>query len=171
MKIYSAFFLITLIISSTFAAAQDVEVELFRIRQVAEQDANNDTNKILWFSAGACAFTSIPVLMFGGCLVGESIKPDNPGVFIVSIGDGAAAGCCIGTLISLISPLWIYTYQSQPPAERFLGKSPEYVSAYTDFYISRTKSIRRKSALVGAASAFLLISVAAGIADSAGILD
>ena len=40
-------------------------------------------------------------------------------------------------------------YPISPRSERFLGKPPDYVSAYVDAYESEVKSLRRRSLLWG----------------------
>lgn len=42
-----------------------------------------------------------------------------------------------------------YIYQPSPPAMRFMGKSPEYVAAYTDAYKRKVQSIQTKYAFYG----------------------
>lgn len=56
-----------------------------------------------------------------------------------------AAGC-LGGVIGLIIA---YVYTPSPPASKFIGKSPEYVAYYTDFYQSKAKSIQTKQTLTG----------------------
>ena len=55
------------------------------------------------------------------------------------------AGCCGGLTGLLIS----YIYAPSPPATRLLGKSPEYVAAYTDCYKAKAKKIQSSKALTG----------------------
>ena len=54
------------------------------------------------------------------------------------------------------------TNPSSPPASRLIGKSPEYVSAYTDAYKAKGKSIQTSKAWLG-----LLVNVAAIVVISA----
>jgi len=55
------------------------------------------------------------------------------------------AGCCGGLPGLLIS----YIYIPSPPASRLIGKSPEYVAYYTDFYKAKAKKIQTKRARDG----------------------
>ena len=55
------------------------------------------------------------------------------------------AGCCAGLTGLLVS----YIYAPSPPAMRLLGKSPEYVAAYTDCYKAKAKKIQSNKALTG----------------------
>jgi hypothetical protein len=56
-----------------------------------------------------------------------------------------AAGC-LGGILGLIVA---YVYEPSPQASRFIGKSPEYVAFYTDFYKAKAKSIQSSKALTG----------------------
>jgi hypothetical protein len=60
---------------------------------------------------------------------------------------------CLGGVLGLIVA---YVYTPSPPASMFIGKSPEYVAYYTDFYRATAKSIQTSKALTGC-----LVSVAA----------
>lgn len=55
------------------------------------------------------------------------------------------AGCCGGILGLIIA----YVYEPSPQASRLIGKSPEYVAFYTDFYKAKAKSIQTSKALTG----------------------
>lgn len=54
-------------------------------------------------------------------------------------------GCLLGWVGLLIS----YLVQPSPPATALMGKSPEYVVAYTEAYKEKMKSLQTKYALVG----------------------
>lgn len=55
------------------------------------------------------------------------------------------AGCCLSATGVLIA----YIYAPNPPATRLLGKSPEYVAAYTDAYRAAAKGTQTSSAWNG----------------------
>ncbi|MBM3242322.1 hypothetical protein FJZ31_39145 [Candidatus Poribacteria bacterium] len=55
------------------------------------------------------------------------------------------AGCCGGPVGLVVS----YAITPSPPASRLLGKSPEYVAYYTDFYRAKAKNIQTSRALMG----------------------
>ena len=55
------------------------------------------------------------------------------------------AGCCGGPTGLVVS----YAITPSPPVSKFLGKSPEYVAYYTDFYRAKAKSIQTGRALMG----------------------
>jgi len=56
-----------------------------------------------------------------------------------------AAGC----LFTWLGLLVAYVYEPNPPATLLLGKSPEYVAAYTDAYKTTAKSVQSGKALTG----------------------
>ena len=60
-----------------------------------------------------------------------------------------AAGCLGGVTGLLVS----YIYAPSPPASRLLGKSPEYIAYYTDFYKAKVKQIQTKQAKTGCITA------------------
>ena len=105
----------------------------------AELDASRDTNKIAWFLRGM-----VPV-----CLVAAiTVASDQTGV-----GYGEASrhfapnyfSPIVGMAVALI-------YSPSPPTERFIGKSPEYISAYTDTYKSKARWLQAQWAAGGAAT-------------------
>ena len=57
---------------------------------------------------------------------------------------------CLGGWMGLVVS---YLYQPSPPAGRLVGKSPEYVAAYTDAYKEAAKKIQTKWAWTGCLTA------------------
>ena len=55
------------------------------------------------------------------------------------------AGCCL----NMYGVVTSYIYEPTPSAVELLGKSPEYVAAYTDAYTNISKSIQMRSSLTG----------------------
>ncbi len=55
------------------------------------------------------------------------------------------AGCCCGWLAVAAA----YLMEPSPPASRLLGKSPEYVTAYTDTYLATGKNAQTSNAWTG----------------------
>lgn len=55
------------------------------------------------------------------------------------------AGCSLG----LIGILLVAIVQPTPPTERFIGKPPEYIQAYSNEYVRLVKSKRLRSAFTG----------------------
>ena len=64
---------------------------------------------------------------------------------------GGTTGCTISYMVftpGVVVGASQY-YPISPQSDRFLGKSPAYVSAYVDAYESEVKSLRRRSLLWG----------------------
>lgn len=144
------------------SAVQDASDVRLKTKITAEQDANNDINKFLWFGSGVGVSTIVvPLGIIAGCLVGELIAPSEPSELLyISIGEGAVIGGITGGVVAfLMSAHWIYTYESPPPPERLLGKSSEYVKFYTDAYMSKSRFIRSKWAAAGAGCGCLLFFI------------
>lgn len=53
---------------------------------------------------------------------------------------------CVGGLLGCV---FAYFYAPSPPSAQFIGKSPEYVVAYTDAYKATAKTVQTNSALKG----------------------
>ena len=53
---------------------------------------------------------------------------------------------CVGGLVGLIVA---YAFEPNPPATQLLGKTPEYVAAYTEAYKETSKKIQVSKAWVG----------------------
>jgi hypothetical protein len=63
-----------------------------------------------------------------------------------------------------------YVVDAQPPATMLLGKSPEYVAAYTDAYRMTSKSIQTSKAWTGCivgAVVYVAAAVLAAVAEEA----
>ncbi|MCD6507660.1 hypothetical protein J7M22_13705 [Candidatus Poribacteria bacterium] len=79
------------------------------------------------------------------------------------------AGCLGGWVGLLVA----YIYQPSPPASRLLGKSPEYVAAYTDAYKDAAKRIQVKWAWTGCLAyaagvlAYVALAMAASLSTTA----
>jgi hypothetical protein len=65
------------------------------------------------------------------------------------------AGCLGGLTGLLIS----YIYTPSPPASRLMGKPPEYVAYYTDFYKEKARGVQTNRALSGCLT-FVVVYVA-----------
>jgi len=53
---------------------------------------------------------------------------------------------CLGGLLAIVIGQLI---EPKPPQSALLGKSPEYVAAYTDAYVKKVKSVRMNNSLIG----------------------
>ena len=62
-----------------------------------------------------------------------------------------------GCLVSAAGLAGSYFYPLPPPAERFLGKPPEYVNIYTNTYQSKVGALQARYAGAGCAAGGLII--------------
>ncbi|MCY4552547.1 MAG: hypothetical protein OXC79_02625 [Candidatus Poribacteria bacterium] len=136
--------------------AQDANAARLETKAAAEQDASNDINKPLWFGIGAGgALLGCTVGAIAGCAVGSMInsEPHPLSSFgVVLPNDEQSVGTLVGGAVGGIGSLiWILNYQSRPPPERLIGKSPEYIEFYTNAYRTKTRSLHKQSAAAGAA--------------------
>ncbi|MDE0398362.1 MAG: hypothetical protein OXL96_11210 [Candidatus Poribacteria bacterium] len=105
----------------------------------ARRAAGQDVNETAWALTGF----SVPLLMGGYYIAGGTVGGTITYTVFVP-----------GVVVSAVS----HYYPISPQSDRFLGKSPEYVSAYVAAYESEVKSLRRRSLLYGfGASIGLLI--------------
>ena len=103
----------------------------------AEADANKDVNKPLWFGAGSL-------------LSGLLFLPIPYGYISPPIG-------AIGT----------YFYRPAPPPSRLIGKSPEYIAAYTSTYKLKRGNIQVRWTSAGCLSGcIVVIGVGIGVAST-----
>jgi hypothetical protein len=101
---------------------------------IAEADANKDVSKLLCFSAG-CVLSALFFL------------PSPYGYLLPPAG-------IIGS----------YSYRPGPPPSRLIGKSPEYISAYTTTYKSKRGNIQALWTSAGCFSGCVVITVGLGAA-------
>ena len=106
----------------------------------ARRDAKRDVNDIVWALTGFSA----PLLIGGYYMAGGTTGGTlSYSVFVP------------GVLVGVSS----HYYPISPRTDRFLGKSPAYVSAYVDAYESEVKSLRWRSLLWGFGSGIGLLIV------------
>ena len=96
----------------------------------AQRDAEKDVNDTVWALAGFSA----PLLMGGYYIAGGTAGGTISYTVFVP-----------GVIVSAVSQY----YPISPRSDRFLGKAPEYVSAYVAAYEAKVKSLRRRSLLWG----------------------
>ena len=94
----------------------------------AVADANRDVNKPLWFGTGCLLFGLIFVPL-----------PSGYSYFLTP-------AALTGT----------YFYRPSPPPSRFVGKSPDYVAAYTQTYTSKRGGIQARWATAGCVTGCLI---------------
>ena len=147
------------------AIAPDTESMQLAAKVAAEQDANRDVNQLVWFGTGIrIAAIGAGIGALGGCGVGSLLNPemvDPYGVVCIAPipNREQAVGMVVGTFVGAAiggsaSFIEAYNYSSNPPTERFIGKSPAYIDFYTEAYTQKTRSIRAQSAAAGAATCF-----------------
>ena len=115
----------------------------------AEQDASRDVNKLLWFSAEVGSVFIIGSLgVCAGKVMGGTVS------------GGEVMGTLAGLVIGATGPLFLIdNYDPDPPSERLVGKSPEYIDYYTKTYKSKARSIRKQSAMAGCLFAGCLLGL------------
>ena len=164
----SLFFLTVLIFSRAFATfaprnSGRVDVETApaeneapvqpEAKVEAEQDARRDINKLVWLGAGIGIFCLASFMGISGGLVGSIIFPaeDSLGFMpMIDFSDWAIVIGCISFASGILIPcIGIHRGGMNPPSDRFLKKPPEYVESYTDAYLSKTRSLRLRWAIVG----------------------
>ena len=105
----------------------------------ALREAKQDVNETVWALAGF----SVPLLIGGYYMAGGTTGGTiSYSVFVPGVVAGASQ-----------------YYPISPRTDRFLGKTPAYVSAYVDAYESEVKSLRRRSLLWGVGSGVVLLIV------------
>ena len=137
----SAFFIATLLLFSTMSISfAQQNIAQAQAETDAYRDVKHDMKESLWFTTGlvgssAGTVTGCASGILGGILIGDfNILPDE--------------SCSIGGILLfgvLAAPICVHLYphSPRPPPERLLGKTPEYVVAYTQVYRSKAISLRR----------------------------
>ena len=127
------------------SANVEATVEITEARIAGESDAKNlDKWKFKRFTVGFCG-SATPIVLLSALVVGDaawdiSYKYNNfdPTVCCVLYG--------IGTLLPIGEAL---IRAPKPPAQRLLGKSPEWVNAYTKAYQASMKKRNMDATLMG----------------------
>ena len=135
----SVFLMATLLLFSTLPvslAQQDV------VQAQAEADASadmSDMSKAKWFLLGGVGSTVGCLLgcVGGSLLGGPSYASGNSQANLMLAGSVLCGVCAVPIAV------FRYPHNVTPPPERLLGKSPEYMEAYTQAYKSRTVLLRK----------------------------
>ncbi|MDE0401757.1 MAG: hypothetical protein OYL97_10815 [Candidatus Poribacteria bacterium] len=130
------FFIVVLTFGVHFGIQAQLNSWKDECKIAAERDANTHVNKPLWFGAGCLTF----VASFG-----------------CASSMGSPWGCVVGQITGIVGSSF---YRPNPPAERLLGKSPEYVAFYTEAYKAKTAQIHRTWTTLGTVSGTLIFLVA-----------
>jgi hypothetical protein len=91
------------------------------------------------------AVVTVPTLMQASEMDDARMAAERDGKSDVNGMLWLGAGCCCGWLAVGAA----YLMEPSPPASRLLGKSPEYVTAYTDTYVATGKSAQTSNAWTG----------------------
>ena len=110
----------------------------------AESDAKHDVNLPAYFgagmsvplAAGMCALTT-------GCIADLHFGHSQPEPSYIIAAVSAA------TVFSLLTRYYTHLHPPNPPPERLIGKSPEYVKFYADAYRAKMRSYQIKSGTAG----------------------
>ena len=123
------------------------------VKVTAEQDARRDINKLFWLGVGVGIFCLASFMGISGCLVGIITFPVEESLGFMptfNFSGWAIVIGCIGFAAGILIPcIGIHRGGVNPPSDRFPGKPPEYVESYTETYISKTRSLRLRWAIVG----------------------
>ena len=118
----------------------------------AHRDINRDMRESLWFLAGVVgssvgAITGCASGILGGYLIGDfnGILPDD----ILTIEGCGIAGILLFGVLAVPVCVHLYPHSPTPPPKRLLGKTPEYVAAYTQAYRSKVISLRKRWVTAG----------------------
>lgn len=138
-----------LAVSSPAVLAQTVvATDAERGKTDAQQDAKKDVSVSRWFGCGVlggCALTiGILSLIRYSQLLGETAD-----LVLIELVQGIALTVGIsGVGGSMVPVSYNMRVGISPPSERFMGKSPEYVTAYLNAYAKSVRG-RRFRALLG----------------------
>lgn len=148
----------------TTFAQQQANTDARTAKADAELHAKNDFEKITWMGVGLC----VPVLSIAtGCIAGYTLGSTEGGGGLpggYGLGNPSIIGMFGGAgLVFCGSAYWVYNHETAPPAERLVGKSPEYIKHYTTAYQNRMRSQRIKWTLTGSVSWLLLPSLGSAI--------
>lgn len=150
MSRISTFLMATLLILSTTLVSF---AQLDTVQAQAEADANSDmsdTAKAMLFMLGGLGSTAGCLIgCVGGCMLGTQMDGGADVLF-----SDSEVGCAVASAILLgafAMPLGVdlYPHNVTPPPERLLGKSPEYIEAYTQIYTPKITSLRKRLVIAG----------------------
>ena len=128
------------------AQQNSIQIE---VNAAAEADAEKDINKSLWLGTG-CVIPVITAVVPAIIVMGGSDSRDDFGIGAAVGGICILGGCIAGSVGSTVAAL---SYQPTIPAERLIGKSPEYVRFYTDAYRAKTRRLQATYTGIGTISA------------------
>ena len=145
----SAFFMATLLLFSMMPVSL---AQQNAAQTQAEADASADISKADWFMLGGLGSTLGCFLgCAGGCFLG-GLGPHRGAQEDLALAGGILLGVC-----AVPTAVFVYSHNVTPPPERLLGKSPEYIEAYTQAYKSRTTLLRKIFVTAGSITSNLAV--------------
>lgn len=147
-----AFLMATLLFFSTMpvSLAQQPTVQT-QAEADAHRDVNRDMRESLWFLSGLVGssvgtVTGCASGALGGILIGDvdSLPAEGPSLETCSIG-----GLLLFGVLAVPVSVHLYPHSPRPPPDRFLGKPPAYVVAYTQAYRAKAISLRKRWVTAG----------------------
>ena len=129
-----------------------------------ERDAirTSKSKRMSWIGTGsALAVGGAIIGAIGGCIGGTIVNSESGGGGVMILpNDEQMAGVGIGAIIGIIAPLVGMNFTGvKVPSQRLVGKSPEYVEAYTEAYKKKVRSEKAKLTLAGAAGTLLVAGI------------
>ena len=146
----SAFFIVTLLLFSTMPISfAQQNIAQSQAETDAHKDVNRDMKESLWFLSGlvgssAGAISGCASGGLAGYLIGGFLPDDVPAVESCGIG-----GILLFGILAVPISVHLYPHSPRLPPERLLGKTPEYVAAYTQAYRSKAISLRKRWVTAG----------------------
>ena len=118
----------------------------------AESDARRDVNLLAYFGVGASAPFAAWMCGLAGLRIFDLAIGGYEGAYFPYIEATMGVGAVMSVLIGY------YIRPPNPPPERLIGKSPEYVTFYADAYREKMRSYRMRSVAVGSASSCVILT-------------
>ena len=132
----------------------------------AERDATSKANRMAWLGTGSVIVVGGAVIgAIVGLIGGTIVNPEDAGGGIMILPNNEqAAGAGIGAIVGIIAPLVGINFTGvKVPSQQLVGKSPEYVVAYTEAYKQKARSERTKMTIAGAVGTCLAIGIYIGV--------
>ena len=155
LRILSVFLVAVFIFSIPFMTAS---VEAKDAKSDAEKDTKN-IKELGWFTV-SCLGSALPFI--GALVLNIADDSGNQHDITSCLQDDHLYPICVSVygLGALLPTVYAILHSPIPPAERLLGKSPDYVSAYTDTYRNDAK---RRRVVLSAAGCIAGTSIGIGI--------
>ena len=120
----------------------------------AESDARRDVNLLAYFGVGMSAPFAAWMCGLTGLRIFDLTIGGYEGAYFPYINASMGAGTVLSMLIGY------YIRPPNPPPERLIGKSPEYVTFYADAYRAKMRWYRARLVAAGSALSCAILTVA-----------